>query len=304
MKKLLLSVVVAASACTINAQTFCQELFFSEIVEGSGNNKAIEIYNPTGSAINLSNYRIVRYSNGATIGADSLTLSGTIGAFDVWVVANGQTVSQTNSPACDTVLQNMADQLGNVYPDPLYANGDDALVLARISPYAIVDIFGKIGEDPGVAWTDVFPYTSASGTWWTVDHTLFRLPGVTGGTTVNPTAFNVTAQYDSLPENTWTGLGQHTCECAFVGIGEHSANGQVNVYPNPSNGVFNVNATQNIQHIEVYNTLGEVVIVEEYTAGEQQNNKRIDLSGMPGGIYMVQVQLSNGTVLTSKITKS
>ena len=91
MKKVLLSVIVASAALTVNAQTFCTELFFSEIVEGSGNNKAFEIYNPTQAPVNLSNYRIVRYSNGSTIGSDSLALNGTIGAMDVWVVANGQT---------------------------------------------------------------------------------------------------------------------------------------------------------------------------------------------------------------------
>lgn len=302
MKKVLLSVIVASAALTVNAQTFCTELFFSEIVEGSGNNKAFEIYNPTQAPVNLSNYRIVRYSNGSTIGSDSLALNGTIGAMDVWVVANGQTVSQPQSPACDTALQAMADQLGGAYPDPLYANGDDALVLVRISPYAIIDIYGKIGEDPGTAWTDVFPYTSGQGTWWTVDHTLERHSNVTGGTTVNSVAFNVTLQYDSFPENTWTGLGLHDCECEFVGVAEQSGS-VTNIYPNPTEGQFTISASDNIKHIEVYNALGEVVLVEEYTSAEEQTTSRIDLSGMPGGIYMVQVQLSNGTLLTSKITK-
>ena len=134
MKKTLLAVFFVGSAISLSAQTFCSELFFSEIVEGSGNNKAFEIYNPTSAAVNLSNYRIVRYSNGSTSGMDSLTLNGTLASLDVWVVVNGQTVSQPNSPACDTVLQGMADQLGGAYPDPCYANGDDAICLVRISP--------------------------------------------------------------------------------------------------------------------------------------------------------------------------
>lgn len=44
----------------------CSDLFFSEYVEGYGNNKALEIYNPTQSAIQLSDYSIVRFRNGAT----------------------------------------------------------------------------------------------------------------------------------------------------------------------------------------------------------------------------------------------
>ncbi len=44
----------------------CDDLFFSEYVEGYANNKALEIYNPTDQAINLSGYSLARFSNGAT----------------------------------------------------------------------------------------------------------------------------------------------------------------------------------------------------------------------------------------------
>lgn len=45
----------------------CSELFFSEYVEGSGTNKALEIYNPTENPIDLSEYSIKRYNNGNTM---------------------------------------------------------------------------------------------------------------------------------------------------------------------------------------------------------------------------------------------
>lgn len=307
MKKILLTIAVATSAFTVNAQSFCSELFFSEYCEGSSHNKALEVYNPTTSTVNLSNYRIIRYSNGSAVPVDSFDLTGTLAAHDVWVITNGQATPDAQGAFCNATLMAMADQLG---PAPyvagtavMFFNGDDALGLIRIAPYAVIDIFGKIGEDPGVSWSDVFPYTDAQGAWWTINHTLQRKPGVTGGVTVNPTAFNVTVEWDSLPSNTWTGLGQHNCVCANVGIAENAATEKISVYPNPSNGDFVVNTTKAISHIQVINTLGEVVVVEEFTSAEQQTAKRIDLSGMPGGIYMVQVQLSNGVVLTSKITK-
>ena len=60
-----------------NAQG-CDKLFISEYIEGWGNNKALELYNPTDNGVDLSDYRIERYSNGATAAADNqkLTLSG------------------------------------------------------------------------------------------------------------------------------------------------------------------------------------------------------------------------------------
>ena len=42
-----------------------ENLFFSEYIEGSSNNKVLEIYNPTGVAVDLSNYSVKHSRNGA-----------------------------------------------------------------------------------------------------------------------------------------------------------------------------------------------------------------------------------------------
>ncbi len=52
MKKFLL--ICLSIGAALNAWSQCDELFISEYVEGSRNNKALEIYNPTGSTIDLS----------------------------------------------------------------------------------------------------------------------------------------------------------------------------------------------------------------------------------------------------------
>ncbi|HKK88997.1 MAG TPA: lamin tail domain-containing protein [Saprospiraceae bacterium] len=44
----------------------CNELFISEYVEGSGNNRALEIYNPTDRIVDLSEYSVGRFRNGST----------------------------------------------------------------------------------------------------------------------------------------------------------------------------------------------------------------------------------------------
>ena len=62
MKKILLSTSVLL-AMSVNAQIpDCNDLFFSEYVEGSSQNKAIEIYNPTTTSIDLSDYSVERFS--------------------------------------------------------------------------------------------------------------------------------------------------------------------------------------------------------------------------------------------------
>jgi hypothetical protein len=75
-----------------------ENLFFSEYIEGSSNNKVLEIYNPTGAAVDLSEYTVQQSNNGAGWGMDdgppvstepgfTLQLSGTLASGEVYVLA-------------------------------------------------------------------------------------------------------------------------------------------------------------------------------------------------------------------------
>jgi hypothetical protein len=295
MKKLLIFILAISFSQLIMAQ--CNELFISEYVEGTGNNKAAEIYNPTANPIDLSDYKIQRYSNGSGSLSDELSLSGTIQPYDVWVIANGQTTSGPTSPACDPALQAMADQLGNNYPDPFYMNGNDAIVLYKISTSSIVDIFGHT-NDPNMqtedGWGPLGGYE-----YWTVNHVLIRKNTVTQGVTVNPTpTFDPSLEWDSLPVDTWTELGQHTCDC-YVSIEEKENTAfQFSLFPNPSSSSFVfVNTNESINSIEILNMLGEVVYFVELSGNIM--SYRIDYpQSISEGMYFVKV------VTTSKKTKT
>ena len=65
MKKFFLICLTVGAA--LNAWSQCDELFISEYVEGSRNNKALEIYNPTGSTIDLSQYIRLHIKQSITI---------------------------------------------------------------------------------------------------------------------------------------------------------------------------------------------------------------------------------------------
>lgn len=301
MKKFLLSVITLSASLAANAQ--CNELFISEYVEGSGNDKAIEIYNPTNSPVVLTGYTLARYSNGSpTIVGSTLQLSGTIAPHDVFVVVNGQTTVEQGgtSPAVSPALQLLADQLDGPYGAngaPTYMNGDDAITLEKNG--VKVDIFGKIGEDPGTAWSTVFPFNGA-GTWITKDYTLQRKATVNGGVTVNPTAFEALVEYDSLAKDTWTGLGTHTCSCP-VGINEIDNSVSVIVYPNPSNNnFFNVSSSETIKVIELYNVVGQRVIQKEGNRTNKQTT--IETGNLAKGIYTVKVLFANNKTSIVKIS--
>src|SRR5262245_31556759 len=63
------------------------ELFISEYIEGTSNNKAIEIFNGTGAPVDLTGYALLMYFNGATTAGLTINLTGTVANGDVWVVA-------------------------------------------------------------------------------------------------------------------------------------------------------------------------------------------------------------------------
>ncbi|GAB4259924.1 MAG: hypothetical protein Kow0079_16920 [Vicingaceae bacterium] len=70
-------------------------------------------------------------------------------------------------------------------------------------------------------------------------------------------------------------------------INEFQTSFYVTVYPNPNNGTFTVNINkQKLQlDINVYSTIGKLV----YTDKIKNNNKQLDLSFLPSGIYYIQL---------------
>ena len=203
------------------------DVFISQYVEGSGNNKGIELYNPTSESIDLNSYELQRWANGEGTATDVLQLEGVIEPHATHVLVNGQTEDidlggGAISPACDPELQAFADQLGNAYPDPLYFNGDDALVLVK-NGTTVVDIFGKPGEDPGLAWTDdesnCFIDAGDGAELLTSNHTLRRRPHVLQGVTVPPVCFDALSEWEVFGMDDWSGLGWHSISCEGISSG-------------------------------------------------------------------------------------
>lgn len=285
----------------------CTELFISEYLEGSGNNKGFEIYNPTSQPIDLSAYTLQRWSNGASLSSDELTLVGTIPAYGTWVVVNGQTTDEDLgggqiSPAVDPEMQALANQLDNPYPAPTYMNGDDALVFVK-NGTTPVDMFGRPGEDPGNAWTDNADadYTSTDGgTWLTANHTLRRKSSITAGVTTPPLAFDTFLEWDTLPNNTWDGLGWHSCECDPDMSVELIKPIEFNMYPNPSsNGQVELTANLQITAVEVYDQNGRLV----FQANVEANRKNYTLitEELETGIYVINAHLEGRKTFSQRL---
>ncbi len=159
-----------------NTTAISSDLFISEYIEGSSNNKAIEIYNGTGSPVNLSSYSLKKQTNGSGAYGDALALTGTLATGDVYVIANA---------SANSTIQAVADL--QTSSAALSFNGNDAIALFKNSTQ--IDEVG------------VFNLTSN----WGTDATLIRNSSVN-----SPKATYDAADWDSNPTDYTTNLGSHT----------------------------------------------------------------------------------------------
>jgi predicted extracellular nuclease len=294
MRKLFFLAAMALSASAALAQ--CNELFISEYIEGWSNNKAIEIYNPTGAAIDLSDYRLERYSNGATSAQDNqkVDLSGTIEPGDVVVcVLDKQDPDGVDfeAPVWDELAAVADLWLCPVYEEnnAMYFNGNDAMVLRKISTNSAIDIFGVIGEDPGSAgWDEI-----------TQNHTLVRRAEVTGGDMAATDAFDVLAVWDSLEVNTFDQLGFHVCDC--VTSVEERSTASLQSFPNPFNDQLDLVTGQPMETVVIRDLSGAEV--RRIQAGGVLR-MRMDLSDLPVGAYLIEARMVDGAVARRQTVKN
>ena len=85
----------------------------------------------------------------------------------------------------------------------------------------------------------------------------------------------------------------------FVGVHEVEAKIKVEVYPNPSSGLFTIQASEKISRIEILNILGEKV----YSSANitPLTTWRIDLGKQPKGVYFYKALLENGLIRAGKL---
>ena len=152
-----LAIAFSAFVVTSGSSAAPTELFFSEYIEGSSNNKALEIYNGTGAAVDLAagGYSVQMFFNGSPRAGLTINLTGTV--------------------AARRCLRRRP--VRGERPDPRAGRSDERRRLVqrrrRSRPAqgtACVDVIGQIGFDPGTEW--------GTGLVSTADNTLRRKASV------------------------------------------------------------------------------------------------------------------------------
>jgi uncharacterized protein len=180
------TLLLAAVIASLSALPAAADLYFSEYIEGSSNNKALEIYNSSASAINLSGYKVEMYFNGSNSAGLTINLTGSIPAHGVFVLAHGSanatilaTANQTNSSG--------------------WFNGDDAIVLKNGN--TVLDSIGQVGVDPGSEWGTGFTSTA--------DNTLRRKTSITTGDASINNSFDPAQEWEGYAQDTFDHLGTY-----------------------------------------------------------------------------------------------
>ena len=212
----------AINATTTDGVNTNTELFFSEYVEGSRFNKAIEIANLSDDAINLSAYTVKRQSRGTW--ETPLTLSGSIAAGDVYVIINSDTTDPTLIAEKDLGIPNTT---------PMTFNGDDRVGLFKND--ILIDIIGDLDGTNNFA----------------KDVTLRRKLTIT-----SPNTNYTVAEWENLPKDTVDGIGIYNSATASTETSDFIS---FSMYPNPVTGnkVY-FKTTKNVE-VSVYTVLGKLV---------------------------------------------
>ena len=77
-----------------------------------------------------------------------------------------------------------------------------------------------------------------------------------------------------------------------AGVGINEVETSTSIYPNPANNILNINASSNINKVEVYNMLGQNVM----TVSVNDINTSINTSNLSEGMYMLKLHTDNGIV--------
>ena len=196
---------------TVHAQeimTHSHGIFFSEYIEGGGDNKAFEIFNSTDDDIDLGNYIVLGNYNGNPFNDTLRFPVGTmLASMDVFVVAHEGANSEITAVA-DSLIQNPYDG-GSSYIAVF--NGNDARALVHIdgTDSTIVDYFVTSDNDPGSGW-DVAGISAG-----TKDHTLVRKVDIKRGNPIPISSFgteNSNSEWEVFDKDNLDFIGDHKFE--------------------------------------------------------------------------------------------
>lgn len=242
-----------ASITTLASDIYAKDVMVTKYLEGSSNNKALEITNKTGHTVNLSDYRLsIQFTSGSNYYfPDPYELEG--------VIQNNETAVILNPNAnfsCFTINQakfvTAAPQMtftGSNYLELRYKN-------------TTVDAIGVLSTSNSSVLANV---------------SLYRKANINQPTTI----FNVN-EWDSYPTDYCQNLG--TLSASDVVLAK---NNQLKIYPNPVHDNIFVNGkVENVKNAQISDLSGKLFYSEK---DPFKNKNGISVQELPAGIYLLKL---------------
>jgi parallel beta-helix repeat protein len=241
------------------------------------------------------------------ITASSLNYAGYMAASDV-EFCNGDSVLLTSTQMGDTYMWSNGSTNDSLW---VTAGGTYTLTLTDGCGTGTEGLTVTMNDVPTAAYTSssnnltgIFTNTSTGGANPTY---LWNFGDGTTSTLMNPLhVFATSGQHIitlTVTNDCGTMTFTDTIMLGAIGIEEVTAFGSINVYPNPSTGLFTVdldlNEVMDIQMI-VTNVMGQVVSTKEINAANGVSSEQIDLSTEAAGVYYMSI-VSNENELINKM---
>lgn len=245
------------SVTTSASDIYSKDLMITKYLEGSANNKAIEITNKTGHPVNLNKYRLsIQYynsSSGNYYFPDPYELEGT--------VQNNETFVVLNPYANFSCITN--DQARFVTAAPqLTFSGSNYMELRYAS--TTVDAVGTRDTNNSVTLANVSLYRS--------------------GAVSQPNSTFTLSEWQTYSSDYCENLGS----LATSSVNANAEN-PYSVYPNPvvGNNLFiKGNQLERVQHISVIDISGRLIKKEKLPF---QNKNSIDIQNLKAGVYILKI---------------
>lgn len=280
----LVCLTISDSFCT---DTYCDSVF---IQSGGGNCDADFIYTSNGSTIDFNN-------------------TSTGGVWYSWDFGDGNTSSSMN-------------------PSHTYASNGLYIVCLTISDSFCTDTWCDSifiqgnggGGNCSAAFTPMQDTTGAGDTWYFVNNStgnglIYSWDFGDGNTSGQQNPFHtyqsvgtylvcltVTSQVDSTCQDTYC----DSVTVLSVGQEELLLSNSLSLYPNPTNGVLNINLSASLAtdaHLNVFSTVGQLVISEQLQLQAGPNNGTVDMSALPAGVYLVELQAGKQRIMKRVIRR-
>lgn len=172
------------------------------------------------------------------------------------------------------------------------SNGCDSIIIANITinKSPVITISGDLRVTPGSNCTlrALSDQANTVFTWADGSHDTVY------------TRNNVTENFDTYVngKNPSSGCEHTSYVTVLANASINSADDNaINVYPNPTSGVININSNEVVKNITVFNMNGQQMI-------NAKNVNSVDLSVLAKGTYVVRVDLESGKIATRTIVVS